>query len=144
MAQTTKEWYDANQRGARRPLFACWLTRKIYRQYDESERWLMTFGDQPSVRLRSSAVPVNHKEEYMWSKRGIQTNVARDNFMSSPSFRDPGALSGTLAGVSFVGGVAGAMAVADSPYPRPGSEPAEIRRYFRGAPARPGSAWSVS
>jgi hypothetical protein len=62
VAQTTKEWYDANQRGARRPLFACWLTRKIYRQ-DESERWLMTFGDQPSVRLRSSAIPVNHKEE---------------------------------------------------------------------------------
>jgi hypothetical protein len=25
------------------------------------------------------------------------------------------------------------MALADSPYPRPGSEPAEIRRYFRGS-----------
>ena len=48
------------------------------------------------------------------------------------SFREPGALSGTLAGVSFVGGVAGAMALADSPYPRPGAEPAEISRYFRG------------
>jgi hypothetical protein len=44
--------------------------------------------------------------------------------------RDPGALSGLLAGVSFIGGVGGAMALADSPYPRPGSEPAEIRRYF--------------
>ena len=40
--------------------------------------------------------------------------------------RDPGALSGLLAGVSFIGGVGGAMALADSPYPRPGSEPAEI------------------
>ena len=69
----------------------------------------------------------------MWSKRGIQTNVAGDNFMPSPSFRDPGALSGPLAGVSFVGGVAGAMALADSLYPRPGSEPAEICRYFRGS-----------
>jgi hypothetical protein len=69
----------------------------------------------------------------MLSKRGIQTYFAGDNFRVSPSFRDPGALSGPLAGVSFVGGVAGAMALADSPYPRPGSEPAEIRRYFRGS-----------
>jgi hypothetical protein len=69
----------------------------------------------------------------MLSKRGIQTYFAGDNFRASPSFRDPGALSGPLAGVSFVGGVAGAMALADSPYPRPGSEPAELRRYFRGS-----------
>ena len=65
-------------------------------------------------------------------KRTIQTHASRDNLMTSPSSGEPGALSGTLAGVSFVGGVAGAMALADSPYPRPGSEPAEIRRYFRG------------
>jgi hypothetical protein len=67
----------------------------------------------------------------MLSKRGIQTFAAGDNPMTS-SYRDPGALSGTLAGVSFVGGVAAAMALADSPYPRPGAEPAEISRYFRG------------
>ena len=66
----------------------------------------------------------------MLSKRDIQTYAAGNNLMTS-SFREPGALSGTLAGVSFVGGVAGAMALADAPYPRPGSEPAEIRRYFR-------------
>lgn len=66
----------------------------------------------------------------MLKKRGIQTHAAEDDSIASPSFRDPGALSGTLAGVSFVGGVAGAMTLADSPYPRPGSEPAEIRRYF--------------
>src|SRR5215217_9173300 len=69
----------------------------------------------------------------MLSKRTIQTNAAKDSVRVSPSFRDPGALRGPLAGVSFVGGVAGAMALADSPYPRPGSEPAEIRRYFRGS-----------
>ena len=67
----------------------------------------------------------------MLRKRSIQTYAARDNLLTSPSSREPGALSGTLAGVSFVGGVAGAMALADAPYPRPGSEPAEIRRYFR-------------
>jgi hypothetical protein len=39
-------------------------------------------------------------------------------------------MSGLLTGVSFIGGVGGAVALADSPYPRPGSEPAEIRRYF--------------
>jgi hypothetical protein len=67
----------------------------------------------------------------MLSKRDIQTHASRDTLMTSVSSRDSGALSGTLAGVSFVGGVAGAMALTDSPYPRPGSEPAEIRRYFR-------------
>jgi hypothetical protein len=66
----------------------------------------------------------------MWSKRGIQTKVAGDSYTASSP--DPGALSGTLAGVSFFSGVAGAVALADSPYPRPGSEPEDIRRYFRG------------
>ena len=54
---------------------------------------------------------------------------------SSP---DPGALSGPLAGISFIAGVAGAMALADLPYPRPGSDPAQIPRYFgqNAGPAR--------
>lgn len=43
---------------------------------------------------------------------------------------DRGALSGPLAGVSFVGGVAGATALADVPYPRPGADPAQVQRYF--------------
>ena len=51
---------------------------------------------------------------------------------------DRRALSGPLAGASFIAGVAGAMALADDPYPRPGSEPAQVRRYFGGnaGPAR--------
>jgi hypothetical protein len=51
---------------------------------------------------------------------------------------DPGARSGVLAGVSFVAGVAGAMALADLPYPRPGAEPAQVKRYFteNAGPAR--------
>jgi hypothetical protein len=68
----------------------------------------------------------------MLRKRTIQTNAAKDSVRVSLSFGDPRVLSGALAGGSFVGGVAGAMALADSPYPRPGSEPAEILRYFRG------------
>jgi Domain of unknown function (DUF4386) len=47
---------------------------------------------------------------------------------------DSRALSGPLAGVSFIIGVAGAMTLADAPYPRPGADPAEVRRYFRGSP----------
>jgi hypothetical protein len=43
---------------------------------------------------------------------------------------DPGALSGALMGVSFIGGIGGAMARSKLPYPRPGSTPAEARRYF--------------
>jgi hypothetical protein len=41
-----------------------------------------------------------------------------------------GALSGLLAGVSFIGGVAGASARADAPYPRPWAQPAEVQKYF--------------
>jgi hypothetical protein len=55
------------------------------------------------------------------------------------SHPDRGALSGLLAGVGFVGGVAGAMALADLPFPRPGADPAQIRKYFTqdaGRPAR--------
>jgi hypothetical protein len=44
--------------------------------------------------------------------------------------RDPGALSGALVGISFIGGAGGGVALADHPYPRPGSTPDEIRRYF--------------
>jgi hypothetical protein len=49
---------------------------------------------------------------------------------SSTMVRDPGALSGPLAGISFLAGVGGGVATANSPYPRPGSEPDEIRKYF--------------
>ena len=51
----------------------------------------------------------------------------------STSLRVPGALSGPLAGASFVAGVAGALS--GSPYPRPGAQPADVRRYFRGSPS---------
>ena len=65
----------------------------------------------------------------MFGKRGvIQTDATKRN--TETSFRDPGAMSGLLTGVSFIAGVGGAVALADSPYPRPGSEPAEVRRYF--------------
>jgi len=55
---------------------------------------------------------------------------------------DRGALSGPVAGVSFIAGVAGAMALADLPYPRPGSDPAQIRTYFtqNAGPARVSAA----
>jgi hypothetical protein len=43
---------------------------------------------------------------------------------------DRGAISGVVAGVSFVAGVGGAMARSRLPYPRPGSSPADVRRYF--------------
>ena len=52
----------------------------------------------------------------------------------STSLRVPGALSGPLAGASFIAGVVGAVAMSDSPYPRPGAQPADVRQYFRGSP----------
>jgi hypothetical protein len=65
----------------------------------------------------------------MSSKRGVvRTDAIGRN--TQTSFRDPGAMSGLLTGVSFIGGVGGGVALANSPYPRPGSEPAEVSRYF--------------
>src|ERR671910_312360 len=64
----------------------------------------------------------------MLRKRGVRTDATRIKTDTPP--RDPGAMSGLLTGVSFIAGVGGAVALADSPYPRPGSEPAEVRRYF--------------
>jgi len=43
---------------------------------------------------------------------------------------DRGALSGLLAGFSFIGGIGGANALAEGPYPRPGSSPSQLRQYF--------------
>jgi hypothetical protein len=45
--------------------------------------------------------------------------------------RDALALSEPLACLSFLAGVGGAVARSDAPYPRPGSTPEEIRRFFR-------------
>jgi hypothetical protein len=71
----------------------------------------------------------------MSNDRGaIRTDASGGNTGTSTSLSDPGALTGPLAGASFIGGVAAAMALADSPYPRLGAEPAEVRRYFRGSP----------
>lgn len=43
---------------------------------------------------------------------------------------DPIAASGALVGVSFLAGLGTAMARSTQPYPRPGSTPAQTRRYF--------------
>lgn len=43
---------------------------------------------------------------------------------------DRGALSGPLAGISFLAGIGGANAVANQPYPRPGTDPSQVRAYF--------------
>src|SRR6266516_2437582 len=54
--------------------------------------------------------------------------------MASTKLTDPAALSGPLTGISFLAGVGTGLATANSPYPRPGSKPAEIRRYFGESP----------
>jgi hypothetical protein len=54
--------------------------------------------------------------------------------MTSTKLSDPAALSGPLTGITFLAGVGTGLATANSPYPRPGSKPAEIRRYFGESP----------
>jgi hypothetical protein len=43
-------------------------------------------------------------------------------------------LSGALVGLSFIGGAGGGVAIADHPYPLPGSTPKQIRQYFGESP----------
>jgi hypothetical protein len=50
-----------------------------------------------------------------------------------PRFDDPGALSGVLAGVSFVGGLATGLSLADAPFPRPGADVKDVQRFFIGS-----------
>jgi hypothetical protein len=50
--------------------------------------------------------------------------------MTTTTAPDRGALSGPLAGISFIGGIGGANALAEQPYPRPGSDPSQVRAFF--------------
>jgi len=48
-----------------------------------------------------------------------------------PRESDLGALSGALAGGSFVTGLGTSLALADAPFPQPGAKPRAIRRFFQ-------------
>jgi hypothetical protein len=58
----------------------------------------------------------------------VRDRWARRSASSAPA--DRGAISGTVMGVSFIAGIAGARARSEHPYPRPGSSGADVRRYF--------------
>jgi len=47
-------------------------------------------------------------------------------------FEDPGALSGVLSGISFIGGLGTGLSLADAPFPRPGASVEDIQRFFLG------------
>jgi hypothetical protein len=45
---------------------------------------------------------------------------------------DPGALGGVLTGISFIGGLATGLSLADAPFPRPGTDLKDVQRFFQG------------
>src|SRR5947207_2693921 len=47
--------------------------------------------------------------------------------------RDLGAVSGPLTGITFIGAIGGAIRLAETGFPRPGSDPETIRKYFEGS-----------
>jgi len=53
--------------------------------------------------------------------------AVRDTTRPAP---DRGAISGPLAALSFVSGIGAANVLADLPYPRPGTAPSPVSRYF--------------
>jgi hypothetical protein len=46
---------------------------------------------------------------------------------------DPSALSGVFTGVSFVGGLATGLSLADAPFPQPGADVKDIQEFFQGS-----------
>jgi hypothetical protein len=57
--------------------------------------------------------------------------------MTSPARPSPRPcpVAGPLVGAAFLAGVAGGIAVADAPFPRPGADAGALRAYYRGSPA---------
>ena len=49
-----------------------------------------------------------------------------------PRLDSPGALGGVLTGVSFIGGLATGLSLADAPFPRPGADVKDVQRFFQG------------
>ena len=45
---------------------------------------------------------------------------------------DPGALGGVLTGVSFIGGLATGLSLADAPFPQLGADVKDVQRFFQG------------
>src|SRR5215218_3671028 len=45
---------------------------------------------------------------------------------------DPGALGGVLTGLSFIGGLATGLSLADAPFPQPGADIKDVQRFFQG------------
>ena len=47
--------------------------------------------------------------------------------------KDPSALSGVLTGVSFVGGLATGLSLADAPFPQAGADVKDVQKFFQGS-----------
>ena len=49
-----------------------------------------------------------------------------------PRLDNPDALGGVLTGVSFIGGLATGLSLADAPFPQPGADVKDVQRFFQG------------
>jgi hypothetical protein len=66
------------------------------------------------------------------ANHGPGTTYGKEGFSmaNASTFEDPGAFSGPLTGVSFVGGLATGLSLADAPFPLPGADVKDIQRFF--------------
>ena len=82
----------------------------------------------------SQTLPARGLVERLKARLSSEDRKVQRELDASTSARVLGALSGPMTGASFIAGVAGAASLSDSPYPRPGAQPEDVRRYFRGNP----------
>lgn len=86
----------------------------LAREFDDTFR--LAAGPAPAARIAVTALA------------GIARATGR---APQARARDIGALSGPLAGITFVAGLATGLALADAPFPQPGAKPTAIRRFFQ-------------
>jgi hypothetical protein len=105
------------------------VARRFHELLPASELFLLPAARHwdPSTGSRRPLPGESHDDN-----RYVSNDARKEGFSmaSASTFDDPGALSGPLAGISFVGGLATGLSLADAPFPLPAAEVKDIQRFF--------------
>jgi hypothetical protein len=86
---------------------------------------------QPSLRQSHGWVPSGPERV---AATGTAKVLSREavTVANTAGLDDPGALGGVLTGVSFIGGLATGLSLADAPFSQPGADITDVQRFFQG------------